>query len=78
MSKNELLEFSKMPSLDVARSQLCAVLDSAGSGLVTQLNQCQQTLVSHLEKHVELQKQPQGQDVESWNYFTAIFKFNTI
>ncbi|XP_053622009.1 large ribosomal subunit protein uL10m [Plodia interpunctella] len=65
MSKNELLEFSKMPSLDMARSQLCAVLDSAGSSVVSQLNQSQQILVSHLEKHVELQNKPKIQDAES-------------
>ncbi|KAJ2953730.1 hypothetical protein O0L34_g1353 [Tuta absoluta] len=58
MSKNELLEFSQLPSLDVARSQLCNVLQSAGQCLVGQLNQSQQTLVSHLDKHVELQNKP--------------------
>ncbi|XP_013182847.2 large ribosomal subunit protein uL10m [Amyelois transitella] len=65
MSKNELLEFSKMPSIDMARSQLCAVLDSAGCSLVRQLNQSQQMLVSYLEKHVELQNKPKDQDMES-------------
>ncbi|XP_022834372.1 39S ribosomal protein L10, mitochondrial [Spodoptera litura] len=63
MSKNELLEYSQMQNIDVARSQLCAVLDSAGSCLVRQLTQGQQALVGHLEKHVELQstssKEPQ-------------------
>ncbi|XP_026727062.1 39S ribosomal protein L10, mitochondrial [Trichoplusia ni] len=54
MSKNELVEYSQMQNIDVARSQLCAVLDSAGSSLVRQLTQGQQTLVGHLEKHVEL------------------------
>ncbi|CAH0748861.1 unnamed protein product [Diatraea saccharalis] len=54
MSRNELLQFSQLPNLDVARSQLCAVLDSAGSCLVGQLNQSQQTLVSNLEKHIEI------------------------
>lgn len=63
MSKNELLEYSQMQNIDVARSQLCAVLDSAGSSLVRQLSLGQQALVGHLEKHVELQsassKEPQ-------------------
>lgn len=63
MSKNELLEYSQMQNIDVARSQLCAVLDSAGSSLVRQLTLGQQALVGHLEKHVELQsassKEPQ-------------------
>ncbi|KPI98691.1 39S ribosomal protein L10, mitochondrial [Papilio xuthus] len=48
MSKNELVEFSKLPNLDMARSQLCGVLQSAASCLVGQLNQSQQTLVSQL------------------------------
>ncbi|XP_075991629.1 mitochondrial ribosomal protein L10 [Anticarsia gemmatalis] len=63
MSKNELVEFSQMPNLDAARSQLCQVLDSAGSLLVQQLNQSQQTFVGYLDKHVELKasesKEPQ-------------------
>ena len=61
MSKNELLEFSKMPNIDSARSQLCAVLDSAGSCIVQQLNQGPQILVGHLEKHVELQNTSNNQ-----------------
>ncbi|XP_049870364.1 39S ribosomal protein L10, mitochondrial [Pectinophora gossypiella] len=64
MSKNELVEFSQLPSLDVARSQLCSVLDSAGSSLVGQLTKAQQSLVSNLEQHVELQNNPK-QDTES-------------
>ncbi|CAG4944338.1 unnamed protein product [Colias eurytheme] len=62
MSKNELVEFSNLPNLDVARSQLCNVLQSAGSCLVNQLNQNQQILVSHLDKHIELQKAPQSEE----------------
>lgn len=58
MSRNELVEFSQLPNIDVARSQLCAVLESAASSLVSNLNLSQQTLVSHLEKHVELQNNP--------------------
>ncbi|CAK1550035.1 unnamed protein product [Leptosia nina] len=66
MSKNELFEFSKLPNLDVARSQLCAVLQSAGSCIVNQLNQNQQMLVSHLEKHIELQKdQDKDKNIDS-------------
>lgn len=65
MSKNELTEFSKLPNLDVARSQLCAVLESVGSCIVRQLNQNQQILVSHLAKHVELQSTPNNKEEES-------------
>lgn len=65
MSKNELIDFSKMPSLEAARSQVCAVLDSAGSSIVSQLNQSQQLLVSHLDKHVELQNKPQNEQEDS-------------
>ncbi|XP_023942081.2 39S ribosomal protein L10, mitochondrial [Bicyclus anynana] len=62
LSKNELVEFSKLPNLDVARSQLCSVLQSAGSCLVGQLNQSQQILVSHLEKHISIQNSPTTED----------------
>lgn len=62
MSKNELVEYSKLPSLDVARSQLCSVLQSAGSSIVGQLNQSQQLLVSHLDKHIEIQNSPPSSD----------------
>ncbi|KAL4712881.1 hypothetical protein ACJJTC_011951 [Scirpophaga incertulas] len=55
MSRNELIEFSKLPNLEMARSQLCSVLDSAGSCLVSQLNQNQQSLVSHLEQHLKIE-----------------------
>lgn len=58
ISKNDLVEYSKLPSLDIVRSQLCSVLQSAGSCFVGQLNQNQQMLVSHLEKHVEIQNAP--------------------
>lgn len=54
MSKNELMEFSQLPNIDVARSQLCSVLQSAGSSIVGQLQQSQQMLVGHLDKHAEM------------------------
>lgn len=63
LSKNELVEYSKMQNIDVARSQLCAVLNSAASCLVGQLTQSQQTFVGYLDKHVEMNntnsKEPQ-------------------
>lgn len=62
LSKNELVEFSKMPNLETARSQLCGILDSAGSCIVRQLQQSQETLVSHLNKHVELQTTPPSEE----------------
>ncbi|CAH4005998.1 unnamed protein product [Pieris brassicae] len=65
MSKNELVEYSNLPNLEMARSQLCSVLQSAGSCLVSQLNQNQQTLVSHLEKHIEIQSAPEKNKEES-------------
>lgn len=58
MSKKELVEFSQLPNLEMARSQLCNVLQSTASSLVVQLQQGQQILVSHLKKHVELQSTP--------------------
>ncbi|XP_047042255.1 39S ribosomal protein L10, mitochondrial [Helicoverpa zea] len=65
LSKNELVEYSQMQNIDTARSQLCAVLDSAGSHLVRQLQQGQQTLVAHLDKHVELQNTPANEPQDS-------------
>ncbi|XP_063838596.1 large ribosomal subunit protein uL10m [Ostrinia nubilalis] len=62
MSRTELVEYSQLPSLEAARSQLCSVLESAGSSLVRNLNLGPQTLVSHLEKHVELQNKPVKSD----------------
>lgn len=50
----------------MARSQLCNVLQSAASSLVLQLQQGQQILLSHLEKHVELQSTP-NKDAETQN-----------
>ncbi|KAJ8729328.1 hypothetical protein PYW08_000909 [Mythimna loreyi] len=61
MSKNELLEYSQLQNIEVARSQLCAVLESAGSSLVRQLNQAPQMLVGHLEKHAELLNTPSSE-----------------
>ncbi|XP_034826845.1 large ribosomal subunit protein uL10m [Maniola hyperantus] len=66
LSKNDLVEFSKLPSLDVARSQLCSILQSAGSCLVGQLNQNQQMLVSCIEKHIEIQSNPTPEDYTTY------------
>lgn len=63
MSKNELLEFSQLPNIDVARSQLCAVLESAASSVVSQLTRSQQTVVSHLEQHIELNNAPKAEEI---------------
>ncbi|GBP96068.1 39S ribosomal protein L10, mitochondrial [Eumeta japonica] len=55
LSKNDLVEFSKLPDLQIARSQICTVLHSAATVLVSQLNQAQQSLVSHLDRHAEVE-----------------------
>lgn len=75
MSKNELVEFSQMPSLEIAQSQLCSILQSGGSCLVGQLNQSQQNLVSHLDQHVELQSKPK--ETESWMLYDC-FRCNYV
>lgn len=49
----------------MARSQLCSVLQSAGSCIVGQLSQGQQLLVSHLDKHIEIQNSSPNSDLNT-------------
>lgn len=65
MSKNELVEYSKLPNLQTAQSQLCAVLDSASSCFVSQLQQSQQNLISHLNNHMEQKNKETPQENEN-------------
>lgn len=53
LSKNEMIEYSKMPDLTTVRAQFVAVLNScAGSQIVQNLESHQQQLVNLLDTHV--------------------------
>ncbi|XP_067006781.2 large ribosomal subunit protein uL10m [Anabrus simplex] len=55
LSKNEIVEYSRLPDLQTSRAQLVATLNSAASHLVQNLNHHQLTLVSQLQQYIELQ-----------------------
>lgn len=52
MSKNEFVDYSKMPSIDIARSQIVSVLNMAAGQLVQTLSAHQASLVNILDAHV--------------------------
>lgn len=58
LSKNEIIEFSKMPSLDIARSQFVNVLNMAAGQLVQNLTAHQSNLVNILDAHVRVNEAP--------------------
>lgn len=58
LSRNELIEYSKMASIDVARSQLVNVLNMASSQLVQNLNAHQSSLTNILDAHVRENSKP--------------------
>lgn len=58
MSKNEIVDYSKMPSIDVARSQLVNILNMAASQLVQNLKTHQENLVKVLDAHVRVNEKP--------------------
>ncbi|KAK7793228.1 hypothetical protein R5R35_005078 [Gryllus longicercus] len=57
LSRSEMMEYTYFPNLQTAQAQLVSVLNSAATQLVQNMNQHQQTLVGHLEKHVELKSE---------------------
>lgn len=53
LSKNELVNLSKLPNLTTARSQFVGVLNSVGSGLVSNLQAHQVNLCTLLDMHAK-------------------------
>lgn len=53
LSKNELVDLSKLPNLTTARAQLVGVLNSVGGGLVSNLQAHQTNLCSLLDLHAK-------------------------
>lgn len=53
LSKNELIDLSKLPNLTTARAQLVGVLNSVGTGLVSNLQAHQTNLCSLLDLHAK-------------------------
>lgn len=64
MSKNEIVDYSKMPSIDVVRSQFVNVLNMASSQLVQNLTSHQSNLVNVLEAHVRANEKPASEETE--------------
>lgn len=58
LSKNEITDYSKMPSIDVVRSQFVNVLNMASSQLAQNLASHQSNLVNILEAHVRASERP--------------------
>ena len=57
LSKNEMTNYAKMPSIDIVRSQFVNVLNMASSQLVQNLTSHQANLVNVLEAHVRNQSE---------------------
>ncbi|XP_077297334.1 mitochondrial ribosomal protein L10 [Arctopsyche grandis] len=56
VSRNEFVEYSEYPSLDIMRSKLCNVLQSSGVNLVSQMTQHQSSLVNNLDEYVRMKQ----------------------
>jgi large subunit ribosomal protein L10 len=64
LSKNEFIEYSKLPSIDILRSQFCNVLNLAGSQIVQNLQSHQSNLVNILDAHVRVNEKPAEKPAE--------------
>ncbi|PNF29747.1 hypothetical protein B7P43_G11200 [Cryptotermes secundus] len=62
MSVNELVKYSNMPDLKTAQAGLVAVLNAAAVQLTQNLTHHQQTLLGHLQKHIELQQKMSNEE----------------
>lgn len=58
LSRNELIEYSKMASIDIARSQFVNVLNMAASHIVQNLSAHQSNLTNILDAHVRENSKP--------------------
>lgn len=54
MSRNEIIEYSNMPDLQMMRAKFVSVLTSVGGGLVSNLESHQKNLVNILDTHVRI------------------------
>lgn len=54
LSRNEFMDYAKMPDIQVARSQIVNVLNMAGSHIVQRLESHQSNLVNILDAHVRV------------------------
>lgn len=64
LSKNEFVDYAKMPNIDIVRSQLVNVLNMAGSQLVQNLSSHQSNLVNVLDAHVRQNEKPTEEAVQ--------------
>nr|CAD7431488.1 unnamed protein product [Timema monikensis] len=58
LSKKELVRYSTLPDLQTSRAGLVTVINSMPAQIVHNLNHHQQTLVGHLQQHLEIQQKP--------------------
>lgn len=54
LSRNEFVDYGKMPNITIARSQIVNVLNMAGSHIVQRLESHQSNLVNILDAHVRV------------------------
>jgi large subunit ribosomal protein L10 len=64
LSRNEFIEYSKMPNIDIVRSQFANVLNLAGSQIVQNLQSHQSNLVNILDAHVRVNEKPAEKPAE--------------
>lgn len=72
LSKNELVEYSNLPSLDILRAKFAAELNSAGSSILNKLQAQQSNLCYLLEAHARIlgesnEENSSNQSVENSN-----------
>lgn len=54
LNRNELIEYSKLPSLDVMRARFAAELNSSGSSILNKLEMQQSNLCQMLDTHAKI------------------------
>nr|CAD7568407.1 unnamed protein product [Timema californicum] len=64
LSKKELVRYSALPDLQTSRAGLVTVINSMPAQIVQNLNHHQQTLVRHLQQHLEIQQKPHDDGAE--------------
>nr|CAD7198086.1 unnamed protein product [Timema douglasi] len=64
LSKKELVRYSALPDLQTSRAGLVTVINSMPAQIVHNLTHHQQTLVGHLQQHLEIQQKPHDDGAE--------------